>query len=190
MTEKEWAKNLCQKIEVELKTIDLNLYVSVSKELPYTNEILEYDNADEPFKHKRIRYQTDILIFETMGKDKWKPRIVIETKLKKIDTHNAITYSQKSQTHKNVHPYLRYGILIGELEHLSGRLFRHGQYFDFMQSWESLEADDNEWNILMDILKSELETSKIIEEIIYNSRAKDREKFTALHKPLVFKRYS
>ncbi|GAI54911.1 unnamed protein product, partial [marine sediment metagenome] len=57
----------------------------------------------------------------------------IEGKINSVTTHGAITYSQKASTHKNVHPYLRYGILLGNRKHypLPGRLFRHGAYFDF-----------------------------------------------------------
>ncbi|GAB4286004.1 MAG: hypothetical protein Kow0081_4020 [Candidatus Dojkabacteria bacterium] len=67
----------------------------------------------------------------------------IEAKINSVTTHDAITYSQKAQTHKNVHSYLRYGILIGNRKDyaLPGRLFRHGQHFDFMLSWKSFEGD-------------------------------------------------
>lgn len=88
--------------------------------------------------------------------------------------------------HKQVHPYLRYGILIGDRRHhpLPGRLFRHDQQFDFMQSWKSLTADSHEWSTFIHILRSEYEASLALDEIIFNSRSSNRERFTSLHKPL------
>ena len=189
MSEREWVKSIFQKIEKELRLIDDNIRVSESKKLPYSNEVLEYSEKDEPSNENLIRYETDILIYEMTSEDNWKPRIIIEAKINRVSTHDSITYSQKAKTHKNVHPYLRYGILIGNRKHypLPGRLFRHGQHFDFMQSWKTFEADKEEWSNLIDILKLEMEASKTLEEIIFNSRSKSRERFTVLHKPLKLK---
>jgi hypothetical protein len=76
--------------------------------------------------------------------------------------------------------------LIGNREDypLPGRLFRHGQFFDFMLSWKSFKADKNEMRKIIKILNDEIKASKILDEILYNSRSKDREKFTSLHRPL------
>ena len=136
MTEREWVNSIYKKLEQELRLFNDNLRVSESRKLPYSSEILDYIE-DKPNKQNFIKYETDFLVYEVMEDNKWKPRIIIEAKIDSVTTHDAITYSQKAQTHKNVHPYLRYGILIGNRKHhpLPGRLFRHGQHFDFMQSW-------------------------------------------------------
>lgn len=185
MTEREWVSSVFKKLEEELRIFNDNLRVSESRKLPYSSEILDYID-DKPNKQNFIKYETDFLVYEVLNENKWKPRVIIEAKIDSVTTHDAITYSQKAQTHKNVHPYLRYGILIGNRKHypLPGRLFRHGQHFDFMQSWKSLEGDKNEWIQLIEILKSEIKASHMLEEIIFNSRAKNREKYTLLHRPL------
>lgn len=125
-------------------------------------------------------------VYEQLDADIWKPRVIVRTKLDSVTTHDSITYSQKAQTHKNVHPYLRYGILIGNREHypLPGRLFRHGQYFDFMLSWRTLQPDKKELKVLIEFLVDEVAASRTLDEIIFNSRSKDRTKFTSLHRPL------
>ncbi len=185
MTEREWVKTIIEKIEKSLRSIDDNLRVADGLRLPYSSEILSYTES-KPAVQNYIGYETDILIFEQLEEKKWKPRIIVETKINSITTHDAITYSQKAQTHKNVHPYLRYGILIGNRKHypLPGRLFRHGQHFDFMLSWKTFKANKKEWTTLIDILKSEYEASLTLDEIIFNSRSRDREKYTSLHRPL------
>ena len=189
MNEREWVKTIIQDVENALKPFNSNLRVTDSLRLPYASEILTYvDN--EPEQHNFIGYETDILIFEQLDDKRWKPRIIVETKINRVTTHDAITYSQKAQTHKNVHPYLRYGILIGNRKDypLPGRLFRHGQHFDFMLSWKKLKRDKSEWDTLIEILKSEYEASLTLDEIIFNSRSKNRQKFTSLHRPLKLKK--
>lgn len=188
MNERDWVKSIIGNLERSLKERNKNLKVTDGFRLPYSNEILMYA-GDKPSKFKQIGYETDILVYEIIEDDKWKPRIVIETKINNVTTHDAITYSQKAQSHKNIHPYLRYGILLGNMNGtpLPGRLFRHGQHFDFMQSWKGFEAESEEWDGLIEILENEIETSKVLEEIIYNSRMKSRDKYTILHRPLLLK---
>ena len=161
MTEKDWVKSIIDKIEVRLGKTNKNIRVVDGHRLSYTNEVLNYDNENLPKESITRGYETDILIYEQQNKEIWRPRIVIETKLGSVTTHDAITYSQKAQTHKYVHPYLRYGILIGKREEnpLPGRLFRHGSYFDFMLSWKALKADRNEFKVFLDIINDEIQAS-------------------------------
>lgn len=189
MSEREWVQSIIKDIEEALQPFNSNLRVTDGLKLPYASEVLTY-NDKKPEQQNFIGYETDILIFEQLDESRWKPRIIVEAKINSVTTHDAITYSQKAQTHKNVHPYLRYGILIGNRRSypLPGRLFRHGQHFDFMLSWKSFEGEKSEWDSLIEILKSEYEASLILDEIIFNSRAKDRKKFTSLHKPLKLKK--
>lgn len=186
MTEKEWVKSIIANIEKLLRQTDDNIRVVDGHRLSYANEVLTYGKDYKPDKQKSIGYETDILVYEQPDDTTWKPRVVIETKLGSVTTHDAITYSQKAQKHKYVHPYLRYGILIGNREHhpLPGRLFRHGQHFDFMLSWKSFRADKKEIKILVEIVNDEIQASKTLDEILFNSRSKDRDKFTSLHRPL------
>ena len=190
MNEKEWVRTIIKDLEGSLNQNKDNHKIRVedSMKLPYSSEILSYSGED-PAGHNDIRYETDILVYEKVNKDAWIPRVIIEAKIGKINTHDAITYSQKARTQKNVHPYLRYGILISNRLHhpLPGRLFRHGQHFDFMLSWKALQAADNEWNQLITILNDEIKASRTLEEMIYRSRSKSRMHYTSLHKPLRMK---
>ncbi len=189
MNEGEWVKSIIREMEKSLRLHNPNLRVTDGLRLPYASEILTY-SGNEPLNQNYIGYQTDILIYEQLDETVWKPRIIVETKINSVTTHDAITYSQKAQTHKMVHPYLRYGILIGNRKDypLPGRLFRHGQHFDFMLSWKTFKGEVSEWHTFIEILKSEYEASLILDEIIFNSRSRDRQKFTSLHRPLILKK--
>jgi hypothetical protein len=186
INENQFMALVLNRINAELIKRGINeITTSQGSKLPYAYEILSYDNGT-PAEINDISYETDLLVYETTNDQKWKPRVVIEGKLGSVTTHDAITYSQKALTHKNVHPYLRYGILLGDRKHypLPGRLFRHGAYFDFMLSSRSTELSADELEDLVSLIIEEVEASRNLEEILYNSRNPNRKKFTLLHKPL------
>jgi hypothetical protein len=186
MKETEWVKSVVVKLSKSLGRFNNRIIASEGIRLPYSFEILSYKDNNLNM-HNQTAYQTDVLIYESLDNDIWIPRMVIEAKINSLTTHDAITYSQKAQTHKQVHPYLRYGILIGNWGEspLPGRLFRHGHHFDFMQSWKTYNPDEKEWTSFFDIIKQEIIASKTLEEILYDSRRKSKQKYTLLHRPLV-----
>jgi hypothetical protein len=110
-----------------------------------------------------------------------------EAKLRSVTTHDAITYSQKTATHKQVHPYLRYGIFLGGLQNrpLPGRLFRHGAHFDFMISWVGLQPSGDEFSAFVTLLREEVAASRLLSEIMFNTRERARRGYSILHKPLL-----
>jgi hypothetical protein len=190
MKETEWVSSFVQKLSTELvKAEHKNLKAGEGKKLSYANEIRWYNTNGEETETIPLKYETDILIYEE-DNNVWKPRVVIEAKKDTVTTHDAITYSQKALTHKHVHPYLRYGILIGNRLNypLPGRLFRHGINFDFMLSWVHLNPTDKEWEVFIQIILDEVEASKYLEEMIFNSRSSQRKQYTMLHKPLIIKK--
>ena len=183
MNEVEWTQMISNLLNDNFQDYS----IVGGKKLTYANEIIKYNN-DTPIYHD-MKYETDILIYELDPNGHWIPRVVIEGKINSVTTHDAITYSKKAQTHKYVHPYLRYGILLGNRKHypLPGRLFRHGSHFDFMLSWKSFDPSSSEFSHLLDIINKEIIASKKIEEMIFNSRSKNRKQIYSLHKLLITK---
>jgi hypothetical protein len=189
MNELEWAKSVQELVSAQLKKFDLTLSLHQGIQLPYASEILHYKDKSAIY-NTPISYETDLLVIEkNINEQTWKPRVVIETKFAKVSTHDAITYSEKALTHKRVHPYLRYGFLLGNRKHfpLPGRLFRHGFYFDFMLSWAAEKATAQEKKDLLEVLLDEVEASRNLEEMLYNSRKPSRKRYVVLHKPLRLK---
>ena len=180
MKETEWA----QKVSEEIQDWFPEIGVATGRKLAYASEIIAYGDGGNHVSE--MPFETDILLYEAHA-DSWQPRVVIETKIKKITTHDAITYSQKAAAHKFVHPYLRYGIFIGKRGEypLPGRLFRHGAHFDFMISWQDYTPADYESSALRGILKQEIEASRKLEEMLFNSRSSNRQRYYSLHRLLV-----
>ncbi len=188
MNEKKWVSLVLDRLKSHIQAQDKSLIIEQGIKLPYSYEIVNY-RFSEPPKHRVMKYETDLLISDRITDDIWKPRVVIEAKIKSVSTHDAITYSQKAATHKTVHPYLRYGIMLGARKHYSlpGRLYRHGANFDFMISFQSYEPTSEEWSAFISLIKKEIQYSRKLEEIIFQSRLPNRKHYTVLQKALILK---
>lgn len=182
MREIEWTNSI-KKLLQEANLGD-NIYFDTLNKVPYAQEILSYDLDFKKDKEHTMAFETDLLVFEK--KESIKPRIIIESKINSVTTHDAITYSYKAQTHKNVTPYIRYGIMLGNRKHypLPSRLFRHGTNFDFMISFKGFVLSEYEKSILIELVKKEISYSRKIEEMIYESRTKNRKHYFLLQKEL------
>ncbi len=190
-SEKDWVESIIPEIQEDVRNelpSKFKIDVSSSYRLAYAYEVFGYE-GDSPLNPKTTKYETDILISECLSESEWIPRIIIECKLNSINTHSAITYSNKASTHKNVHPYLRYGILIGNRKQypIPGRLIRHGAHFDFMISWKGVKGEPYEWNGLIKVLSREFRASQQLQEALSSSRSKNRKHYFVLHRRLDLK---
>ena len=144
--------------------------IEVGRKIPYG---LKFDHmrTDGP-KPNVNQYETDLVIIDCESEQSWKPRVIVEAKKRSVTTHDAITYSQKALSHKTVHPYLRYGIMLGDRKHypLPGRLYRHGAHFDFMISFVGSRPNEAEIDAFGEIIRAEIDASRKLEKIIYESR--------------------
>jgi hypothetical protein len=183
MKENEWTASI--KELLEHCNIGENIHFDTLKKVPYAQEILSYDKDFEESSESVMKFETDLLIYEQVD-DIIKPRIIIEAKVDSVSTHDAITYSYKAQSHKNVTPYIRYGIMLGNRKHypLPGRLYRHGTNFDFMISFIGYELNKYEKLAFVELIKKEISYSQQFEEMLYESRSKDRKRYFLLQKEL------
>ena len=185
MTEKEWTERMAHCLQDALsETPYKTCLIEVGRKIPYGFEIRSYEN-DGP-KPNVNQYETDLVIIDCESEQSWKPRVIVEAKKRSVTTHDAITYSQKALSHKTVHPYLRYGIMLGDRKHypLPGRLYRHGAHFDFMISFVGSSPNKAEIDTFGEIIRAEIDASRKLEKIIYESRQRDRDHYTILHKKL------
>ncbi|HEX5242568.1 MAG TPA: hypothetical protein VFW23_04835 [Tepidisphaeraceae bacterium] len=176
--EKSWVESLVKPLAESLGS-NTSLEVRTSYRLPYRYEIHCYEGGSlTPVKHKIAGYQTDLLILERISGG-WIPRVVIECKIGNVTTHDALTYSAKAATHRHVHPYLRYGILIGEMSCVPSRIIHHGTQFDFMAAWPAAKASAAEWTAFVGVLKDEVDASRVLQQLM------ERHSHTLIHRPLV-----
>jgi hypothetical protein len=186
--EAEWVDTVAEVLRKKLSP-EKSLQVKTGLKLAYGYEIDSYSDAAQ--KHpiiKASKFQTDLAIIETID-GRWKPRVVVEAKLRRVSTHDAITYSHKARIHRAVHPYLRYGIMLGDRGGypLPGRLYRHGAQFDFMISFKGNHMAVSELSDMIKLLRSEIKASRSLEKILYESRSRNRDRYTVLHRKLLLR---
>ena len=183
MKENDWTKSICDLLQKQ--GLGNNIYVDVLKKLPYAFEISSFNEEWEVDVESfdETSFETDMVVYEKVD-GKIIPRVIVESKVGTVTTHDAITYSHKAMYHKNVIPFVRYGIMLGARETypLPGRLFRHGTNFDFLFSFVDYVPSDKELTVFVDMLKREITYSRQIEEIFSNSRFRGRKHYFMLQK--------
>ena len=189
-TERQWVSSFIKKLDNELKKSSpkgLVMAATDGTKLAYACEIQEYGPDGTPVITTN-KYETDILISDISTDGSWIPRVIIECKLKKVTTHDALTYSAKASSHRAVHPYLRYGFLAGGRADyaLPARLIRHGQQFDFMISWKEMKASSTEWKSFCSLILEEAEASRKLRLLLTDNRSVTRIKHSNIHKPMNF----
>jgi hypothetical protein len=182
--ELEWVELVAKTVKPELTILGQSLDVQTQVKIAYGYEIRAYRYEKEP-ETEAIEFATDFIVLEDTDGN-WKPRVVVEAKVGSVTTHDAITYSHKAANHKSVFPYLRYGIMLGSRGHypLPGRLYRHGTQFDFMISFKKDVPSPKEITRFREVLFEEVEASRALENMIYESRKRDRDHHTLLHRKL------
>jgi hypothetical protein len=183
--ERAWVDSLVPDLRDALRACNPAFEVSAGQRIRYSNEIRRY-TGDDATVVNGVSYETDLSIIERLADGGWIPRVIVEMKLKSVTTHDAITYSQKAAAHKTVHPYLRYGIMIGNrgTKALPGRLFRHGAEFDFMMIFRAHTPTPDEASTFTELLLKEVEASRALEQIVFDTRSRTRTMFTVMRKPL------
>lgn len=137
-TEDEFGKRL-------LRALDLPPRVGLAachKSLLYALSIdsdgkarMGVDNGSrEPVRGGGKGFEQDLLIWKQVKGDDTTliPRVSIELKLDGVTTHDAIVYSEKARRLRAIYPYARFGLIIGGISAIPGRVLRLGHEFDFI----------------------------------------------------------
>lgn len=184
MDENEWVELMAKRIRKTSLFKRGNLTIETGFRLAYGFEIHSHDSANKPAP-RSFAFQTDFAVIEKANNGDWKPRVIAEAKIGGVSTHDAITYSNKAAAHQSVYPFLRYGVMLGKMASLPGRLYRHGSNFDFMISFKNYRPNEAEIDVFTNLLRYEVRTSRTMEKLLFDSRRQDRDRFTMLHRKLM-----
>jgi hypothetical protein len=110
-------------------------------------------------------FQTDLCIFEKVSNGVEIPRVVMEFK-PGLSTHDVLTYSTKARKHKQVYPYLRYGLIIGDEETIPGRFFTHNEALDFCVAAATFKGS-RVHELFASLLRQEIAASRRLEQIMF-----------------------
>lgn len=163
MSEENFADKVVEKLREALPNFKVGRRESLLYKLIVDPEgklnPADYSNP----KRGDLAFQTDILI-----RNDRIPLVVIETKFGRYDTHNILTYSAKALKHKEVYPYLRYGLILGNNDKIHTRFFTHNVGFDFALAIPK-ECDD--FKDLVEIVKKQIEVSELIQSFLKGKTA-------------------
>ena len=163
MNESSFRENIKEKIE---KNLDIDKYaVKSNKNLLYkvtVNKNFEFEPND-PKNPKRGNYafQTDLLITKN---DNYLPLVVIETKYGGFSTHDILTYSTKALKHKEVFPFIRYGLLVGGTDKITNKFFIHNVGFDFAFALNDISSSSDVAKLIQ-IIREQLKNAELILDI-------------------------
>lgn len=158
MDEKEFVKEISLKIRKDLEGYE----IGVGKYLLYKIFINEnYEVCPKETmnpKKNNYAFQTDMLITK-----RDMPLVVVEAKYDKLSTHDVLIYSTKAIRHKEIYPYIRYGLLFGKSENIPNRFFMNNYGFDFAVTIKDI---NNQYEIdkLVKVLKNQIKSSEAIIE--------------------------
>ena len=159
MDEKEFVKILHTELKKTLKG-----YSVTKKESLIYKIIVDEKGEFQPNNAKRpsrgnLAFQTDLLV-----KKGNLPLAVIEAKVGGFSTHDVLTYSTKAIKHKEVYPYLRYGLVVGNVKVITNKFFTHNSGLDFALAIENIKN----LKPFVDIVKEQIKNSEILIGILKN----------------------
>jgi len=188
MRESRFAKTFAHKISSYLPD---GVAIATKKSLLYTISFdetgklqLGVNEAGEPIRGGGMGFEQDILIFERRSGNETSivPRVCLEIKFDSVTTHDVIVYSEKARRIRSIYPFVRYGLTLGNIYSIPGRVLRLGQEFDFI-STASVDPQQPEVERFAKVVKREIEASKKLGNLLAR-----KVKATALYRN-IFTRY-
>ena len=141
---------------------------------------LGVNNSGEPIRGGGTGFEQDILAFEKVesGDTTVIPRVIAEVKFDRVTTHDAIIYSEKARRIRTIYPFVRYGLILGQMEGIPGRVLRLGQEFDFIVV-VSYPTPRSEIDAVGNLFREELQASRDLAAMLSGQK-----KIKALHRSL------
>jgi hypothetical protein len=124
-------------------------------------------DSGEPIRGKGKGFEQDLLIWEAREHSHTSiiPRVSIELKLNRVTTHDAIIYSEKARRLRSVYPYARFGLILGNLSQIPGRVLRLSQQFDFISTLQ-VPFVEEEIKEIETLLISEVALSRQLSDLL------------------------
>lgn len=185
-SESQWVSSLSGLVQEHLAMVYATgepLRVDADVNLAAGYQILDYSKKSA--RHNILFHKTDLLVFEEM-KGKWIPRVAMECKYGELNSKEALAYNARAEQFKSVHPYLRYGLLIGGFDGLSlpVRVLKNGANFDFIVAWEGTAPKGMTKERLGAIIVAEIDASRVLSSLLLKEGTAVMGPVRMIHRPL------
>lgn len=160
MNESEFCKELKETL---IRGLSKDYIVGTKRNLIY-KIIIDEEGQFRPSNPKSPRrgnlaFQTDL----SVEKDNL-PLVVSEVKYGAFSTHDVLVYSAKALKHKEVYPYLRYGLIVGGVRTITNKFFTHNAGFDFALALENT-SPKNMKELIM-VVKGQISNAKSLLDVL------------------------
>jgi hypothetical protein len=174
MNEKEFIKRFVESMNPMLPSDKYELIEgkNLFYELTFNRDLGTIENIENQIRGKSA-FQTDLILLEKNNRNGF-PLVVFEFKLNP-STHDIIVYSAKARKHKQIYPWLRYGMLICGTKEIPIRKFlKHNEFLDFCVSVKNIFNDngvnnDIEIGKIQNFIHSEIDNAKSLEKIHFET---------------------
>jgi len=165
MGEKDFTEDLVGKLGLLLKSVRIGSVIPLLYAITVSEDGEIQPGLNDEGVPKRgggTGFEQDILIYEeASGETSIVPRVAIEVKFQRITTHDTLVYAEKARRIRSIYPYLRYGLLLGEMASIPPRALRLGVEFDFIITIGN-KLSDQELSELARLLECEIENSHLL----------------------------
>jgi len=184
MTEDEFTDDLVVQLRLETDRYRVGTRKSVLYDLTINDDGIVDMGVDtdsgKPIRGRGKGFQQDILVYEDSDKGHTSvvPRLIVEVKLNRVTSHDAIVYSEKAKRIKHIYPFVRFGLLLAGMSSVPGRVLRLEENFDFMLVVHNPPSPD-ELDGLRLLFNDELRASDELADILFHKK-----RVTSLRKAL------
>jgi len=161
MSEKQLSDQIIRLLHQALKSYK----VEQGRSLLY-KIIIDQDGGISPEVEKILKprrgqgaFETDILVCRKRNDI---PLVVLELKYKGLNSHDIITYSSKAVRHKEIYPYLRYGLIASARDRIDRKFFTHNIGIDFVLVFRGR----NNRNQLIGMVKKQIKAAEGMRRIL------------------------
>jgi len=175
MNENEFTDFFIKKLDLDISPFLIETRKSVLYEMAIDDQGrvdmgVDFDTG-EPVRGGGKGFQQDILIYEETlgGNTSITPRVIAEVKLKRVTTHDSIVYSEKARRIKRIYPFVRFGLILAEIQNIPGRVLRLGEQFDFIQTIKN-PPSNADIKVCRSLFNSEIKISKELSKILFHGK--------------------
>jgi hypothetical protein len=175
MNENQFTDYLIKKLDLDISPLLIETRKSVLYEMAIDDQGRVDMGVDsdtgEPVRGGGKGFQQDILIYEEKidGNTSIIPRVIAEVKLRSVTTHDSIVYSEKARRIKRIYPFVRFGLILAEIQNIPGRVLRLGEHFDFIHTIKN-PPSYSDIKVCRSLFNSEIKMSKELSKILFRSK--------------------
>lgn len=152
--------------------------LSIERHQPLLYQVLVDNRLNIQVNPKKLKrgqsaFQTDLCVFEAVEPDVLLPRVVFEFKAG-MSTHDVLTYTTKARKHKQVYPYLRYGLVVARDFKLHRKFFIHNDALDFCVAAGAYAEDPARLReVFRELITAEVAASRRLEQAAFGELTAD-----------------